>query len=229
MGKKNPEKYVATFDWSCFVLKHVLSLSLSLSPDRQTAGEAIPKDDTTIRPFKAVYDEAVVKDLYARLDKAKYVVPLLNSFENGFNGDYLKKVVQHWRHNFDWKKQVDFLNSFPQFITQIEGIDVHFVRIKPEGNAKVVKPILLANGWPSNFHQLYKVADQLRKPVNGVAFEVVIPSRPGYGYSERPNHANFSIADSVRIYSKLMKRLGHTKYYMHGEDWGKAPIHKSAS
>lgn len=167
-----------------------------------------------------VYDEAVVKDLHARLDRAKYVKPLLNSFENGFNGDYLKKVVQHWRQNFDWKKQVDFINSFPQFKTQIEGLNVHFVHIKPLGTAKVVKPIVLVNGWPSNFHQLYKLADLLRKPVNGVAFEVVLPSRPGYGFSDAPNHANFSIADSARIYTKLMKRLGHNRFYFHGEDWG---------
>ena len=163
-----------------------------------------------------VYDEAAVKDLHARLDKAKFVVPLMNSFENGFNGDYLKKVVHQWRTNYDWKKQVDYLNSQPQFITQIEGIDVHFVRIKPEAGAKVVKPILLVNGWPSSFSHYYKLADLLRKPVNGVAFEVVIPSRPGFGYSEQPHRPGFSLADSVRVYVKLMKRLGHAKFFYAG-------------
>lgn len=84
-------------------------------------GNPLPKDDVTIRPFKVVYDEAIIKDLHLRLDKARFVEPILNNFENGFNGDYLKKLVHYWRHTFNWKKQVDFLNSFPQFVTQIEG------------------------------------------------------------------------------------------------------------
>lgn len=182
-----------------------------------TVGQPVPKDDTSIKPRKIAYDEEVVKDLHARLDRTRFEEPLLDDFEYGFNGNYLKQLVQHWRHKFDWKKQVDYLNSFPHFFTQIEGIDVHFVRIKPEGNAKVVKPILLVNGWPSSFSHYYKLAELLKKPVNGVAFEVIIPSRPGFGYSEQPHRPGFSLADSVRVYVKLMKRLGHNKFYYAGK------------
>ena len=190
------------------------------------ANEALPKDDQTIRPFKVVYDEEFVKDLHQRLDKTRFVEPLEGgNFEYGFNGNYLKKVVQYWRNNYDWKKQIDYLNSLPQFKTQIEGLDVHFVHVKASTAAKVVQPIVLLNGWPSNYYQFYKLADLLRKPVNGVAFEIIIPSRPGYGYSEQPHRPDVSVADSIRIYVKLMKRLGHQKWFVHGEDWGSISAH----
>jgi len=189
-------------------------------------GAPLPKDNPAIRPFKVVYDEAFVKDLHERLDKTRFVEPVEEAkFKFGFNGDYLKKVVQHWRHNYDWKKQIDYLNSFPQFKTQIEGLDIHFAHIKPEGSPKVVKQIVLVNGWPSNYYQYYKLADMLRKPVNGVAFEVILPSRPGYGYSEQSKKSGFGPADSARIYVKLMKRLGHNKFYFAGEDWGSLEAH----
>ena len=172
----------------------------------------------------------MIKDLHSRLENTRFVEPLndRNDFEDGFNGDYLKKIVQYWRNNYDWKKQVNQLNSHSQFTTQIEGLNVHFVRIKPLGNAKIVKPIMLVNGWPSNFNQYYKLAELLRKPVNGVAFEIVLPSRPGFGFSEQPHRTGFAGADSVRIYVKLMKRLGIDKFYYAGEDWGAVEGHAIA-
>jgi len=188
-------------------------------------GEPIPKDDTTLRPLKVAYDEDVLKDLHERLNKTRFVEPLQNSFEDGFNGDMLKTVVDYWINKYDWKKQVDYLNSHTQFTTQIEGITVHFIRIKPTGAAKVVKPILLVNGWPSSIYQFYKLAELLRKPVNDVAFEVILVSRPGFGFSEQPHKSGFSISDSCRIYVKLMKRLGHEKFFYHGEDWGSVEGH----
>lgn len=186
----------------------------------------MPKDETLIRALKVTYDEEVVRDLHQRLDKTRFVEPLPGrNFRDGFNGDYLKKVVHYWRNKFDWKKQVDYLNQHPQFTTQIEGLTIHFVRIRPLGTAKVVKPILLVNGWPSNYHHFYGLADRLRKAVDDVAFEVVLVSRPGFGYSERPHRDGFSLYDSARIYVKLMKRLGYERFYYAGEDWGAIEAH----
>lgn len=199
----------------------------------------MPKDDETIRPFKVVYDDAAYKDLIARLTKTRFVEPLQDDFTDGFNGDYLREVVNHWRTKYDWKKQIDFLNSYEQFVTEIEGlifqllfllsnldltevfflqtgINIHFVRVKPTGSPKVVKPILLQNGWPSAYYQFYKLIDLLKKPVNGVGLEIIVPSRPGFGYSDHPRRAGFGPSDSARIYNKLMKRLGHNKYFAAG-------------
>jgi len=226
---------LVSFIYFTFVKNSYVSLPKEVYDDHYwgkrvlKAGESLPKDDPTIRPFKVVYDAVFVKDLHERLDKTRYVQPLQSNFQDGFNGDYLKKVVQHWRNNYDWKKQVDYLNSYAQFKTQIEGIDLHFFHIKPLGTPKTVKQIVLVNGWPSNFYQMFKLADLLRKPVNDIAFEIIIPSRPGYGYSEQPHRTGFSAADVARIYVKLMKRLGHNKFFFHGEDWGAIEAHGIAA
>ena len=93
------------------------------------------------------------------------------------------------------------------------------------GQPRIIKPILLMNGWTGNFHQFYKLAELLRKPVDDVGFEVILASRPGYGYSERPQREGFTTSDSVRIYVKLMKRLGYEKFFYHGEDFGAIEAH----
>lgn len=188
-------------------------------------GEPLPKDDETIRPFKVAYDDVVYKDLIARLSKTRFVEPLQDDFTDGFNGNYLKQVVEYWRTKFDWKKQIDYLNSYDQFVTQIEGLNIHFVRIKPTGSPKVIQPVLLQNGWPSSYYQLYKVADIVKKPVNDVGIELVIPSRPGFGFSDHPSRPGYSVSDTVRIYQKLMKRLGHNKFIYSGGDWGAVEGH----
>lgn len=186
------------------------------------AGQAAPKDNPAIRPFKVNVPEADLVDLKSRLSKARYVDHIEGThFNYGFNSNFLKKVVTYWQTKYDWKKEEAKLNAVPQFVTQIEGIDVHFLHVKPAKKAKTVVPLLISHGWPGSVLEYYKTIPLLTEPdENGVAFELIIPSIPGYGFSEAPHQQGFDGNAAARVFVKLMKRLGHEKFYVHGGDWG---------
>nr|XP_020642300.1 epoxide hydrolase 1 [Pogona vitticeps]XP_020642301.1 epoxide hydrolase 1 [Pogona vitticeps]XP_020642302.1 epoxide hydrolase 1 [Pogona vitticeps] len=186
------------------------------------------EEDETIHPFKVETSEADIIYLHRRLDEARYAEPLEDSyFHYGFNSTYLKKVVSYWRNHFNWKKQVEILNKFPQFKTKIEGIDVHFVHVKPshllEGQS--AKPLLMVHGWPGSFYEFYKIIPLLTDPAShclkgGHIFEIIAPSIPGYGFSEAPNKKGFDGVCAARVFYKLMRRLGFHEFYIQGGDWG---------
>lgn len=149
-------------------------------------------DSTEIRPFKINITDTVLNDLQYRLKNARFVDHLEDSrFNYGFHSDYLKQVVEYWRTKYDWRAAEKKLNSYPQFKTQIEGLDVHFVHVKPTKPAKTVIPILVIHGWPGSFLEYYKTFPLLTEPINGVSFEVIAPSIPGYGFSEAPHKQGF--------------------------------------
>jgi len=115
------------------------------------------------------------------------------------------------------------LNAFPQFKTQIEGLDVHFIHVKPTKQAKTILPLLVIHGWPGSVLEYYKSFPLYTEPDDqGLAFEVIAPSIPGYGWSEAPHQKGFSIVAAGRIFVKLMRRLGHERFLVHGGDWGSA-------
>ncbi|GMT03186.1 hypothetical protein PENTCL1PPCAC_25360, partial [Pristionchus entomophagus] len=171
------------------------------------------------------------QDLNNRLDKSRISHEVLedaNTFEYGFNANYLKKVVGHWRTKFDWHKQEAHLNSWPQFTTEIEGLKIHYYHAKPEANKyRKVVPLLLVHGWPGNVFEFYKFLPLLIDPVqykvssfDDIAFEVIAPSIPGYGFSDAPKKTGFSQLAAARVFKKLMERVGHNKFYAQGGDWG---------
>ncbi|RWS28422.1 epoxide hydrolase 1-like protein, partial [Leptotrombidium deliense] len=185
------------------------------------AGEPIPKDSTEIRKFVVKIEDSVIQDLKQQLKTTRYVEPLPNSnFNYGFNGAQLKKVVDYWTQTYDWKKQEKEMNKYNHFKTQIEGIDVHFIHVKPAKAAKHTFPLILVHGWPGTFVEYLKSIPLLTNVENDVAFELIIPSLPGYGFSEEPHQQGFSAVHAARVFHKLMTRLGHKKYYYHGGDWG---------
>uniref|UniRef100_A0A8C5I410 Epoxide hydrolase n=1 Tax=Gouania willdenowi TaxID=441366 RepID=A0A8C5I410_GOUWI len=181
-------------------------------------------EDDQIHTFTITTSDEEIKDLHARLDLTRYTDPLEDShFNFGFNSTYLKRVVSHWRNVYDWKKQVAALNQYPHFKTKIEGLDVHFIRVCPPSreNQKVV-PLMLVHGWPGSFYEFYKIIPLLTQNHDGVAFEVICPSIPGYGYSEAPQKKGFDSVAAARIFLTLMERLGFSQFYLHGGDWGSA-------
>ncbi|XP_054157402.1 epoxide hydrolase 1-like [Oppia nitens] len=185
------------------------------------AGQLLPKDPETINKFTVNISDAVLNDLKNRLESARYVQPLSDSqFSYGFNGDYLKQVVDYWLTKFDWRKQEKELNKFNHFKTQINGIDIHFIHVKPSKPAKTVVPLLAIHGWPGSVLEYYKALPMLIEPTNDIAFEVILPSIPGYGFSEAPHQPGFSIISAANIFVKLMKRLGYNQFFVHGGDWG---------
>ncbi|KAJ7341018.1 hypothetical protein JRQ81_004667 [Phrynocephalus forsythii] len=186
------------------------------------------EEDETIHSFKVETSEADINYLHRRLDEARFSEPLEDSnFHYGFNSTYLKKIVSYWRNQFSWKKQVEILNKFPQFKTKIEGIDVHFLHVKPSHlpEGQLAKPLLMVHGWPGSFYEFYRIIPLLTDPAShclksGLIFEIIAPSIPGYGFSEAPHKKDFDSVCAARVFYKLMRRLGFHEFYIQGGDWG---------
>ncbi|XP_048213525.1 epoxide hydrolase 1 [Perognathus longimembris pacificus] len=185
-------------------------------------------EDQSIRPFKVETSDEEIKDLHQRIDKFRWTPPLEGSrFHYGFNSSYLKKVVSYWRNDFDWKKQVELLNQYPHFKTTIEGLDIHFIHVKPPQApaGRSPKPLMMVHGWPGSFFEFYKIIPLLTDPgKHGLGdehiFEVICPSIPGYGFSQASSKKGLNSVVTARIFYKLMLRLGFQKFYIQGGDWG---------
>uniref|UniRef100_A0A665W3D3 Epoxide hydrolase n=1 Tax=Echeneis naucrates TaxID=173247 RepID=A0A665W3D3_ECHNA len=186
------------------------------------AGDQPLTEDDNIHPFQVQTSDEEIEDLYQRIDRARYTAPLEDSgFHYGFRSTHLTKVVSYWRHKFDWKSQVAVLNKYSHFKTKIEGLDVHFVHVRPRPreNQKVL-PLMLVHGWPGSFYEFYKILPLLTENQDGVVFEVICPSIPGYGFSEAPHKKGFDSLAAARVFLKLMDRLGFSQFYLQGGDWG---------
>lgn len=186
------------------------------------------KEDTRIGPFKVEVSEDVIKDFHDRLDRTRYFSPLEDSqFHYGMNSETLKKVVSYWRNKFDWGKQVEIINRYSHYTTNIEGLNVHFIHVKPPNLPAGQKaiPLLMVHGWPGSFFEFYRIIPFLTEPGKhgldpNFTFEVICPSIPGYGFSEAPHKKGFDAIAAARIFYKLMLRLGFSEFYLQGGDWG---------
>ncbi|KTG40212.1 hypothetical protein cypCar_00027486 [Cyprinus carpio] len=186
------------------------------------AGEKPITEDETIHRFVVTTSVEEIEDLQRRIDQTRFTDPLEDSrFNYGFNSNYLRQVVSYWRHQFDWEKQVKVINQYPHFKTKIEGIEVHYVHVRPVQKAgQTVLPLMMVHGWPGSFYEFYRIIPLLTKTDSDVVFEVICPSIPGYGYSEAPHKKGFNTLEAARIFHKLMERLGFTEFYVQGGDWG---------
>ncbi|XP_056147753.1 epoxide hydrolase 1 isoform X2 [Lampris incognitus] len=186
------------------------------------AGEKPPAEDDKIYSFEVETSQEEIEELHRRIDRTRYTDPIEDGcFQYGFNSTYLKMVASYWRHQFDWKKQVAVLNKYPHFKTRIEGLDVHFIHIQPpHREGQQVLPLMLVHGWPGSFFEFYKMLPLLTDTQAGLAFEVICPSIPGYGFSEAPHKQGFDSLAAARVFLTLMERLGFSQFYLQGGDWG---------
>ncbi|KHN79197.1 Epoxide hydrolase 1 [Toxocara canis] len=187
-------------------------------------------DKEAIVAFQVNVPDDVLQDLRMRLQNTRIShEPLEDSdnFEYGFNANFLRTVIRYWAEKFDWRKQEAIINRFPQFTTEIEGLKVHFIRAKPPAKkySRIV-PLLIVHGWPGNVFEFYKIIPMLTDPSSNlglessIAFEVIAPSIPGYGWSDASRKTGFNQWSTARIFRKLMLRLGHNKFLLQGGDWG---------
>ncbi|XP_046900238.1 epoxide hydrolase 1-like [Hypomesus transpacificus] len=180
-------------------------------------------NDTKIYKFTVETSDEEIKDLHHRLDRARYTDALVDSqFNYGFNSAYLQRIASYWRNQFDWNGQVDVLNKYPPFKTRIEGLNVHFLRMSSPHvpDRQAVQPVMLVHGWPGSFFEFYKMLPFLLQREDGLAFEVICPSIPGFGYSDAPQQQGSDTSAAARVFFKLMERLGHNQFYLQGGDWG---------
>jgi len=170
-------------------------------------------------PFTIAISDTELADLKTRLGQTRFPDTVEGAgWDYGTEDGFLRKFVAHWRNNFDWRAAEGRLNSFPQFKEEIDGETVHFVHVRGQGGKRV--PLLLANGWPSNFVELLPLVPLLTAEVNGTSYDVIIPSLQGFGFSGHPTKKGMHLTRMAHVWAQLMTQLGYDKFLAHGSDMG---------
>jgi pimeloyl-ACP methyl ester carboxylesterase len=185
---------------------------------------ATPAAAPAIRPFTIETPEADLEDLRARIRATRW--PEKEPVEDHSHGvrlETMQKLAHYWLNGYDWRKCEARLNALPQFITRIDGLDIHFIHVRSKHEDAL--PLLVSHGWPGSVIEQLKIIDPLTNPTaHGAsasdAFHLVIPSMPGYGYSGKPSTTGWGPERIARAWVELMKRLGYDRYVASGGDWG---------
>lgn len=188
------------------------------------------KEDVSIKPFKIDYGPEVIDRLRTKLNDVPVLTPPLEGigFEYGFNTNRLKDVLKYWRTSYldKWASgRQKYLNQFPHFHTQIQGLNMHYIHVKPDNVPKGTKvlPLLLLHGWPGSVREFYDIIPKLTSKSDdkpGYVFEVIVPSLPGYGWSQASAKKGLSPSEVAIVMKNLMTRVGFNKFYIQGGDWG---------
>jgi pimeloyl-ACP methyl ester carboxylesterase len=187
----------------------------------EVPGRGVLNKSGSIHPYKISIDQSVLDDLKKRIAATRWTDEVKNSkWKYGTNEEYLRQLCDYWQHDFDWKKQENYLNSFPQYKATIEGTGIHFIHQKGKGKKRV--PLILTHGYPDTFARFLKVIPLLTKAdENGFSFDVVVPSIPGYGFSDIPTEKGMDTKQVSHLFAKLMTEdLGYERFMAHGGDTG---------
>ena len=185
-------------------------------------------DKAAIRPFQVNVPEAELIDLRRRVLAARLPErETVSDFSQGVPLDTVQKLARYWATEYDWRKVEARLNSVPNFITKIDGLDIHFIHVRSKHENAL--PIIITHGWPGSIIEQLKLIEPLTNPTahGGIAadaFDVVIPSMPGYGFSGKPTETGWGPERIARAWNVLMKRLGYTSYVAQGGDWGSVVV-----
>jgi pimeloyl-ACP methyl ester carboxylesterase len=181
-------------------------------------------DATNIRPFHYKAPEADLTELRRRINNTRW--PERETVADATQGVQLattEALARYWATEYDWRKIEAKLNALPQFITEIDGLDIHFIHVRSKHENAL--PLIVTHGWPGSIIEQMKIIDPLTNPTAhggsaSDAFDVVIPSMPGYGFSGKPSTPGWNPEHIARAWVMLMKRLGYTKFVAQGGDWG---------
>jgi pimeloyl-ACP methyl ester carboxylesterase len=202
--------------------------------------EQVKGDRTAMRPFRVNVPEAELTELRRRISATKWPEAEtvaestqpdarwpgrgpVTDYAQGVPLKTMQQLARYWATEYDWRKVEVRLNSYPQFITEIDGLDIHFIHARSKHENAL--PLIVTHGWPGSIVEQLKIIDPLVDPTAhggnpSDAFHVVIPSMPGYGFSGRPTAKGWDPVRMARAWDVLMKRLGYTKYVAQGGDWG---------
>ncbi|MFL6528845.1 MAG: epoxide hydrolase family protein [Chthoniobacterales bacterium] len=190
------------------------------------------QDADAIRPFHYTVPQEALDDLRRRVGATRW--PAMETVKDASQGVQLtttQALARYWATDYDWRKGEAKLNAYPQFITKIDGVDIHFIHVRSkDANAL---PMIVTHGWPGSIMEQLKIIDPLTNPTAyggsaEEAFDVVIPSLPGYGFSGKPTATGWDPIRIAKAWVVLMKRLGYTRFVAQGGDWGNAVTEQMA-
>ncbi len=207
-------------------------LVLSAVDGQGGPGVKAGKAFAAIRPFKVHVPDAVLKDLRNRIQATRWPEKeTVSDLSQGVKLEKIKTLVQYWGTGYNWRKAEARLNALPEFITNIDGLDIQFLHVRSRHPNAM--PVIITHGWPGSVFELLKIIGPLTDPTayGGKAedaFDVVIPSMPGYGFSGKPTATGWDADRIARAWDVLMKRLGYDHYVSQGGDWGSVVADKMA-
>jgi Epoxide hydrolase N terminus len=200
------------------------ALRVGFAGMREVAAVATTTARTTVTPFRVTVPQAALDDLKWRLDRARW--PERETEEGWSQGvplDRLRRLVEYWRTGYNWRRFEAQINAFPQFRTEIDGLGLHFLHVKSKHENAL--PILLTHGWPGSVIEFLKVIGPLTDPkAHGGraedAFHVVVPSMPGFGFSDKPSTPGWNTDRIAKALAALMHMLGYSRWVAQGGDLG---------
>ena len=202
--------------------------AVSLLPEHLAAAT----DGSAVRPFHVHIPEAELVDLRRRVAATRWPDrETVTDQSQGVQLATMQKLARYWATDYDWRKCEAKLNALPQFITEIDGLDIHFIHVRSKHENAL--PLIVTHGWPGSIIEQLKIIDPLTNPTaHGAsasdAFDLVIPSLPGYGFSGKPTTTGWDPIRIARAWIVLMKRLGYTRFVAQGGDWGNAVTEQMA-
>jgi pimeloyl-ACP methyl ester carboxylesterase len=179
---------------------------------------------TEIRPFHVDVPEEKLTDLRRRIAATQWPdKETVTDQSQGVPLEMMQELARYWATDYDWRRVEARLNALPQFVTEIDGLDIHFIHARSEHDDAL--PLVVNHGWPGSIIEQLKIIDRLTNPTAhggsaADAFHVVIPSMPGYGFSGKPTTTGWGPERMARAWAELMSRLGYTRYVAQGGDWG---------
>lgn len=183
-----------------------------------------PPVSDLVRPFTVSIPDAEIDDLKQRLSRTRWPDPeTVGDWSQGVRVENARALVDRWEHGYDWRRPESELNRHPQFLTEIDGLDIHFLHVRSKNPGAM--PLILTHGWPGSVLEFLGLIGPLTDPVayGGDAadsFDVVVPSLPGFGFSQKPRETGWNVSRVASAWAELMSRLGYTKWVAQGGDWG---------
>src|SRR5262249_21730393 len=179
-------------------------------------------DSGGLQPFRIEVPEADLAELRGRLDRVRWA-PEAPSGADGVSTARVRELVEYWRHRYDWRQWETILNQYPQFTTTVNGTNVHFLHIR--SREREALPLILSHGWPGSVAEYLDIIEPLTDPRRhgldpAIAFNLVIPSLPGFGWSGPASGTGWGPQRIGRAWADLMNRLGYVRYGAVGNDWG---------
>ena len=197
-----------------------------------TPQSEVNHEDDTIRPFTVAFPESDLDDLHRRVRATRWPErEIADDASQGVQLDVVKALAAHWVVGHDWRAVEARLNGLPQFVTRIDGVDIHFIHVRSRHEGAL--PMIVTHGWPGSVIEQLKIVGPLTDPTaHGAsaedAFDLVIPSLPGHGFSGKPTESGWDPIRIAKAWIELMRRLGYDRYVAQGGDWGNAVTEQMA-